>query len=168
MLERFTERARRVVVLATEEARRRGHGAVGPEHLLLGLLRDGEGRGAHLLDQFGVSREALAAEAARVLDAMPVTMPAAEGPRELSGALRQVLVRAFEIDPQHHRHRVGTEHLLCALFHDEESPGFAIVRDAGADLDRARRLLGMGRRLFGRASDESVHLIATSSWRVRI
>lgn len=168
MLERFTERARRVIVLATDEARRRGHGAVGPEHLLLGLLRDGEGLAVHLLDQFGVSREALAAEAARALDAIPVATPVAEGPRELSPALRHVVMRAFEVDPQRHRRRVGTEHLLCALLHDQESPGFAILRGAGADLDRTRRLLGVGRRMFARASDESVHLIATSSWRVRI
>ena len=51
MLERFTERARRVVVLATDEARRRGHSAVEPAHLLMGVLRDGEGMGAHLLHQ---------------------------------------------------------------------------------------------------------------------
>jgi ATP-dependent Clp protease ATP-binding subunit ClpC len=166
MLERFSERARRVIVLATEEARRRGQGAVGPEHLLMGILRDGEGMGVQLLDQFGVGREALKAETDRVLAAMPST--ATPGTIELSGALKRVLERALEIDPQHYRRRVGTEHLVGALLADEGSPAFAIVRGAGADADRARRLLGLGRRMFGRASDESVHLILTSKWRVRI
>ncbi|HEU4369144.1 MAG TPA: Clp protease N-terminal domain-containing protein [Methylomirabilota bacterium] len=164
MLERFTDRARRVVVLASEEARRRGHGAVAPEHLLMGILRDGEGMAVFVLDQLGVSRDALKAEAERTLDAIP----AAGGDVQVSEELKRVLEAALAIDAQHCRRRVGTEHLVMALLADEAAPAFAIVRGAGADVDRARRLLGMGRRMLARASDDSVRLIATSKWRVRI
>jgi ATP-dependent Clp protease ATP-binding subunit ClpC len=166
MLKRFSERARRVIVLATEEARRRRHGAVGPEHLLLGILRDGEGMGVALLAQFGVNLDALRAETERVLHEMSAT--AAGGAVELSGELKRVLEAALAIDAQHCRRHVGTEHLVGALLADEDLPAFGIVRAAGADLDRVRRLLGMGRRMFRRASEDSVHLIATSKWRVRI
>jgi ATP-dependent Clp protease ATP-binding subunit ClpC len=164
MLERFTERARRVLVLATEEARRRRHGAVAPEHLLMGILRDGEGMAVSLLDLFGVSRDALTAEAGRALDAIP----AVDGDVQVSEALKRVLEGALEIDAQHYRRRVGTEHLVLALLADEDSPAFAIVRGAGADLERARWLQGRTRRMLGRASEDSVRLIAGSKWRIRI
>jgi len=154
-----------VVVLATEEARRRGHAAVEPEHLLLGILRDGEGMGMSLLDQFGVGRDALTAATERVLDGRPATGGAAVS---LSDALKAVLEQALELDAEHVRRRVGTEHLVGALAADEGSPAVAILRAAGADADRARRLVGMSRRLFGRPSDEAVQHIATSPWRVRI
>ena len=165
MLERFSERARRVIVLATEEARRRRHGAVGPEHLLLGILRDGEGMAVALLAQIGVGLDALTAETERVLNAIP---PAASGDVRLSDELKRVLEAALAIDAQHCRRHVGTEHLVGALLADEDSPAFGIVRATGADLDRARRLVGMSRRMVGRASEASVRLIATSKWRVRI
>ena len=164
MLERFSERARRVVVLATEEARRRGHGVVEPQHLLLGLLRDGEGSGMRLLDQFGIDRAALTAATERAVDARPAT----GGAVALSDALKTVLEHALELDARHLRRRVGTEHLVGALLADDRAPAFAILLDSGADPRRARRLLGMSHRLFGRPSDEAVHLIATSPWRVRI
>ena len=164
MLVRFSERARRVVVLATEEARRRGHGAVEPEHLLMGLLLDGAGAGLGLLDQFGASRAALVAATGRALDARP----AAPGALTLSAALKDVLEEALAFDSQHVRRRVGTEHLVGALVQEEDAPTLAILRDAGADPARMRVLRGLGRRLFSRPSDEAVHLIATSPWRVQI
>jgi ATP-dependent Clp protease ATP-binding subunit ClpC len=72
MLERFTERARRVLILATEEARIRRHETVGHEHLLMGILRDGGGDFAvHSLEQLGVSPETLRAEVERVLSETP-------------------------------------------------------------------------------------------------
>jgi ATP-dependent Clp protease ATP-binding subunit ClpC len=165
MLERFSDRARRVVVLATEEARRRQHNTVGPAHLLMGILRDGEGVGVALLDQFGVERAALAAATARVLDAIP-TAPGGEV--RLSEDAKDVLEAALAFDAQHCRRFVGTEHLVAALLADEDAPAFSVLLGAGADINRARRLLGMGRRMFARASDDSVQLIATSKWRVRL
>jgi ATP-dependent Clp protease ATP-binding subunit ClpA len=86
----------------------------------------------------------------------------------MSAALKRVLEQALAIDVEHCRRHVGTEHLVCALLDDESAPAFGIVRRASAHPDRARRLLGMGQRLFARPSDAAVHLIATSPWRVRI
>ena len=71
MLERFTEPARRVLVLATEEARSRRHETVGPEHLLVGILQVGGHFVVHSLEQLGVSPETLRAEAERVLGETP-------------------------------------------------------------------------------------------------
>jgi ATP-dependent Clp protease ATP-binding subunit ClpC len=164
MLERFTERARRALAAATDEARRRGHDQVGPEHLLAGILHEGGGMGVALLDQLVARREALTAAAGRALDAIPRS----DGEVRLSAELKRVLETALAIDDQHCRRHVNIEHLLSALLADEASPGFAILRAGGADLDRARRLLGTLRRMLGRASDESVSLIAASRWLVRI
>jgi ATP-dependent Clp protease ATP-binding subunit ClpC len=137
---------------------------VEPEHLLMGILLDGAGAGLGLLDQFGASRAALSAATARALDARPVV----PGAPALSDALKDVLEQALAFDPQHLRRRVGTEHLVGALVQEEDAPALAILRDAGADPARLRVLRGLGRRLFARPSDEAVHLIATSPWRVRI
>src|SRR5437867_9122999 len=71
MLERFTEHARRVLVLATEEARSRRHETVGPEHLLIGILQAGGDFAVHSLAQLGVSPDTLRAEAERVLGETP-------------------------------------------------------------------------------------------------
>ena len=71
MVSRSTERARRVMVVATEEARSRRHEAVGPEHVLTGLLRDGGGSTAHVLEQLHASPERLRAEVERVLSETP-------------------------------------------------------------------------------------------------
>ena len=164
MLDRFSERARRVLALATDEARGRGHATVEPAHLFLGLLRDGAGAGMSLLDLFGVARPDLLAATERALDARPP----ASGAVTLSDALKAVLEQAVAFDARHLRRHIGTEHLVGALLDDEHGPAFAILLDAGAEPDRARRMLGLGRRLSARPSDEAVHLIATSPWRVRI
>jgi ATP-dependent Clp protease ATP-binding subunit ClpC len=167
MLERFSERARRVIVLATDEARRRGHAVVGPEHLLMGILRDGAGVGVQLLDQFGVSRDALTAATGRVLDAMPSAPMGSDV--TLSAELKAVLEAALEIDAQHCRRYVATEHLVGALLKEDQSPVLQILRAAGADVDRTHRLVTMARRLMlQRPTEDSVRFIATSKWRVRI
>jgi ATP-dependent Clp protease ATP-binding subunit ClpC len=67
MLERFTGRARRAVVLATEEARSRGHESVGPEHLLMGIMRDSEGMAVKVIERLQVPPETLRAEVDRLI-----------------------------------------------------------------------------------------------------
>jgi ATP-dependent Clp protease ATP-binding subunit ClpA len=106
MFERFTDQARRVVVLAQEEARMLGHGYIGTEHILLGLAREGEGVGVQVLDRLGVSTD-------RVLAEVPMTKRAAPGeelrqvtaarmmggrpPAGTTAGLREVLTRLNEI-----------------------------------------------------------------------
>jgi ATP-dependent Clp protease ATP-binding subunit ClpC len=131
MLERFTERARRVVVLATEEARNRRHEAVGPEHLLMGILRDGGGSVFHMLEQLYVSPETLRAEVERVLSETPGS--ATGGDPTFSPDLKAVLEIALSVK---RTLTVNTDLLLLALA-EEHSPISAILRAAGAD----RRLM---------------------------
>jgi ATP-dependent Clp protease ATP-binding subunit ClpC len=131
MLERFTERARRVVVLATEEARNRRHEAVGPEHLLMGILRDGGDSVVHMLAQLHVSPETLRAEVERVLSETPGS--ATGGDRTFSPDLKAVLEIALSVK---RTLTVNTDLLLLALA-EEHSPISAILRVAGAD----RRLM---------------------------
>ena len=163
MLERFTERARRVVVLATEEARSRRHDAVGPEHLLMGILRDG-GLAVRMLERLRVSTETLRAEVERVLSETPES--ATSGDPAFSPELKAVLEAALEIQ----RQRVGIERLLLGLLADDRSAASQILRAAGADLDEARRTtllldrLGLDRPI----TEENVRFIATSKWRVRL
>ena len=131
MLERFTERARRVVVLATEEARNRRHEAVGPEHLLMGILRDGGDSVVHMLAQLHVSPETLRAEVERVLSETPGSATA--GDPTFSPELKAVLEIALSVK---RTLTVNTDLLLLALA-EEHSPISAILRVAGAD----RRLM---------------------------
>jgi ATP-dependent Clp protease ATP-binding subunit ClpC len=156
MLERFTERARRVVVLATDEARSRRHEAVGPEHLLLGILQVG-GSAVHALEQLHVSPETLRAEVERVLSEIPESV--AGGDPSFSPELKAVLEVALSVK---RRLTVDTNLLLLALA-EEHSPISAILRAAGAD---RRLLLTSGFRKP--VTEEEVSFVATSRWRVRL
>ena len=155
MLNRFTERARRVVVLATNEARSRSHDAVGPEHLLMGILRDGGSSAVHMLEQLHVSPETLRAEVERVLSETPGS--ATGGDPTFSPELKAVLEVALSVK---RRLTVDTDLLLLALV-EEHSPISAILRAAGAD---RRLVLASGFRKP--VTEEEVSFVATSRWRV--
>ncbi|MFI6076368.1 ATP-dependent Clp protease ATP-binding subunit [Actinoplanes sp. NPDC051343] len=129
MFERFTDRARRVVVLAQEEARRLGHNCIGTEHLLLGLLSEGEGVAAKALQGLGVSVQGVRGQIDRGSEEpgghIPFT-PRAKKVLELS--LREAL--------QLGHNYIGTEHILLGLV--REGDGVA-ARILGADLGQVRR-----------------------------
>ena len=152
MLGRFTERARRVVVLATEEARNRGHEAVGPGHLLMGILRDGGGLGVGVLERLRASPETLRAEVERVLSETPASTMSGE--LRFSPEFMTVLEAVLEEQRRHRHNWVGTEHLLLGLL-DPRSTVSGVLRAAGADLDEARRI-----------TEELLRPIAPSKWRV--
>ena len=165
MLERFTERARRVIVLATEEARSRRHTAVAPEHLLMGILRDGAGLGIKVLERLQVSPESLQTEVERVLSEIPGSMMSSELP--FSPGSMVVLEATLEEQRRHRHNWVGTEHLVLGLL-DVRSTVSGILRAAGADLDEARRMtvLCIGEDLRPRSTEEILRAIAASKWRV--
>jgi ATP-dependent Clp protease ATP-binding subunit ClpC len=153
MLERFTERARRAVVLATEEARRRRHEAVGPEHLLMGFLRDGDAPAVHMLEQLHVSPEALRDELERVLSEVPGS---ATGDDPIFSAdLKAVLAFALSVKRPL---AVNTSLLLLALAEEHSRIG-EILRAAGADR-RLMPLSGFRKPVTG----EDVSFVATSRW----
>jgi ATP-dependent Clp protease ATP-binding subunit ClpC len=160
MLERFTERARRVVVLATEEARSRRHEAVGPEHLLMGILRDGAGLAVGVLERLRVDLETLRTEVERVLSETPTS--AMGGEPGFSAEFRAVLEATVEEQWRYGHNWVGTEHLLLGLL-DARSTISRLLRTAGADLDEARRMTVQ----VVADAQETLRAIRTSNWRVQ-
>lgn len=130
MFERFTERARQVVVLAHDEARAMKHHYIGTEHLLVGLLREEEGLAARALESFGVTVEGVRGEVVNivglgdepVIDRIPFT-PRMKEILELS--LREALSLG-------HNH-IGTEHLLLGLVRENASVASRILNGFGAD-----------------------------------
>jgi ATP-dependent Clp protease ATP-binding subunit ClpC len=164
MLNRFTERARRVVVLATDEARNRRHEAVGPEHVLMGILRDGGSPTAHMLEQLHVRPETLRAEVERVLSETPGS--ATGGDPTFSAELKAVLEVALS---GKRRLTVSTDVLLLALA-EGYPPIAAMLRASGASgADRRLRLMSVLMRNFRTpVTEEEVSFVATSRWRVRL
>ena len=135
MFERFTDRARRVVVHAQEESRQLNHTYIGTEHILLGIIKEGEGVGAMALKALGVSLEQLRTEVettigkgtSPMLGHIPFT-PRAKKVLELS--VREAL---------RYRHNyIGTEHLLLALIREGEGVGARALTNTGITLDQAR------------------------------
>ena len=128
MFERFTERARQVVVLAQDEARRLGHRAIGTEHLLLGLLREEEGLAARVLGAMGIELEHVRAEVVRIAGEsephgstgqIPFTE---EAKSTLELALRDALAMGHNY--------IGTEHVLLGLAAQQEGVAAEILEQA--------------------------------------
>jgi ATP-dependent Clp protease ATP-binding subunit ClpC len=141
MFERFTERARRVVVLAQEEARMLDHNYVGTEHILLGLLHEGEGVAARALESLGISLDAMRASVEDIIGRgqqvpsrhIPFT-PRAKKVLELS--LREALQFGHDY--------IGTEHILLGLIREGDGVAAYVLANAGVDLNRARqRVIGL-------------------------
>jgi ATP-dependent Clp protease ATP-binding subunit ClpC len=135
-LDRFTKRARQALTLAQDEAKRLGHGVIGTEHLLLGLLREGEGTAAQVLARLGVVLEEVRQ---MVKEALTPESPVTGASLQLGGETKRVLELAFDEARRLDHHHIGTEHLLLALV--RESDGFAagVLESMGLDLERVRR-----------------------------
>ncbi|MEY4080628.1 MAG: hypothetical protein RL430_1058 [Actinomycetota bacterium] len=136
MFERFTDRARRVVVLAQEEARLLNHSYIGTEHILLGLIHEGEGVAAKALDSLSISLDAVRAQVEEIIGQggsspsghIPFT-PRAKKVLELS--LREAL--------QLGHNYIGTEHILLGLLREGEGVATQVLQKLGADLGRVRQ-----------------------------
>ncbi|MGJ0183856.1 ATP-dependent Clp protease ATP-binding subunit [Corynebacterium glyciniphilum] len=136
MFERFTDRARRVVVLAQEEARALNHNYIGTEHILLGLIHEGEGVAAKALESMGISLEAVRTEVEDIIGTgghppsgyIPFT-PRAKKVLEL--ALREALQLGHKY--------IGTEHILLGLIREGEGVAAQVLVKLGADLSRVRQ-----------------------------
>jgi ATP-dependent Clp protease ATP-binding subunit ClpC len=135
LFERFTDRARRVVVLAQEEARLLNHNYIGTEHILLGLIHEGEGVAAKALEQLGISLEAVRTQVEEIIGHggsspsghIPFT-PRAKKVLELS--LREAL--------QLSHNYIGTEHVLLGLAREGEGVAAQVLVKQGATLDAVR------------------------------
>jgi len=135
VFERFTERARQVVVLAQDEARALRHGYIGTEHLLLGLVREEQGLAARSLNTLGITEEAARAQVVAIVGQGTGT---ATGQIPFTRRAKEVL----ELAPRGalalgHNH-IGTEHILLGLARENEGVGARILLDLGADADAVR------------------------------
>ena len=151
MFERFTDRARRVVVQAQEEARTLDHNYVGPEHLLLGLAHESIGGvGPKALESLGISLEAVRQ---RVEEVTGRGEQAPSGHIPFTPQAKEVLKLALDEAVQLGHSYVGTEHVLLGLIREGDSVAAQTLIGLGADLDGAReqviRLLDAYRREHG-------------------
>jgi hypothetical protein len=133
--ERFTDRARRVLVLAQEEARLLNHDSIGPEHILLGLLMEGEGVAARVLEKIEVTAEELGVQVER-LRPRGDGAPSGSTPftREAKKTLELSLREALQLGHDY----IGTEHLLLALVQQEEEMGAQLLASVGIDPSQVR------------------------------
>ena len=134
MFERFTDGARRVVVLAQEEARRLQHNYIGTEHLLLGLIHEGDGVAAQVLVSRGISLETVRREVEGIIGrggSSPARLPFTPRAKKV---LELSLREALQLD----HHYIGTEHILLGLIREGEGVAAQVLVLLGADLSSVR------------------------------
>ncbi|GAA1873366.1 ATP-dependent Clp protease ATP-binding subunit [Asanoa iriomotensis] len=136
MFERFTDRSRRVVVLAQEEARIFNHASIGTEHLLLGILKEGENAGARALVNLGLSLVSVRQQVEEVIGAGG---KAAAGHIPFTPRARRVLELALREAIQLGHGHIGPEHILLGLVRDGGGVGAQVLAASGADVDAVRR-----------------------------
>jgi ATP-dependent Clp protease ATP-binding subunit ClpC len=136
MFERFTDRARRVVVLAQEEARMLNHNYIGTEHILLGLIHEGEGVAAKALESLGIALEGVRAQVEEIIG---------QGQQSPSGHIpftpraKKVLELSLREALQLGHNYIGTEHILLGLIREGEGVAAQVLVKLGADLNRVRQ-----------------------------
>src|SRR5258708_5002931 len=126
MFDRFTERARKVIALAREEAGRLGHDYIGTEHLLLGLIREGGGVAAAVLENLNVDLERVRLEVEKLVATGGGTLPVGEVP--ITPRAKKVLELSGEEAQSLSHNYIGTEHLLLGLIRCSCGSGFGPLR----------------------------------------
>lgn len=146
MFNRFTERARKVILLAKEEARRFNHDYIGTEHILLGLIREGEGVASAVLQNLGLNLENIRLEIEKVVQVGPSTVVSGDIP--FTPKAKKVIELAMEEARSLGHNYIGTEHLLLGLIREGEGVAAQVLINLGLDLTKVRRavmeLLGAG------------------------
>jgi ATP-dependent Clp protease ATP-binding subunit ClpC len=136
MFERFTDRARRVVVLAQEEARMLNHNYIGTEHILLGLIHEGEGVAAKALESMSISLEAVREQVTEIIG-RGQTAPAGHIP--FTPRAKKVLELSLREALQLGHNYIGTEHILLGLIREGEGVAAQVLQKLGADLNKVRQ-----------------------------
>ena len=136
MFERFTDRARRVLVLAQEEARLLNHSFIGTEHILLGLIHEGEGVAAKALDAMGITLEAVRE---KVEETIGMTGNPPSGSPPFTPRAKKVLELSLREALQLGHSYIGTEHMLLGLVREGEGVAAQVLVSLGADLARVRQ-----------------------------
>jgi ATP-dependent Clp protease ATP-binding subunit ClpC len=136
MFERFTDRARRVVVMAQEEARMLNHSYIGTEHILLALIDEGDGVGAKALESLGISLDAVRQQVEEIIG---------RGQRAPSGHIpftpraKKVLELSLRESQQLGHDYIGTEHILLGLIREGNGVAAQVLVKHGADPNRVRQ-----------------------------
>jgi ATP-dependent Clp protease ATP-binding subunit ClpC len=136
MFERFTDRARRVVVLAQEEARMLNHNYIGTEHILLGLIHEGDGVAAKALESLGISQEAVRQQVEEIIGQ---GQQAPSGHIPFTPRAKKVLELSLREALQLGHNYIGTEHILLGLIREGEGVAAQVLVKLGADLNRVRQ-----------------------------
>ena len=136
MFERFTDRARRVVVLAQEEARMLNHNYIGTEHILLGLIHEGEGVAAKALESLGIALEGVRAQVEEIIGQ---GQQAPSGHIPFTPRAKKVLELSLREALQLGHNYIGTEHILLGLIREGEGVAAQVLQKLGADLNRVRQ-----------------------------
>ncbi|MBE3008474.1 hypothetical protein IL992_04635 [Microbispora sp. NEAU-D428] len=136
MFEKLTNRARRVVTLSQDEARMLNHDSIGTEHILLGLIREGEGVAAQVLLSLGLGLEGVRLQ---VKEIVGHGQSATSGFLPFTPSAGEVLQMSNQESTQRGLDYIGTEHILLALVRDHESVAAQVLVKLGADLDQVRQ-----------------------------
>jgi Clp amino terminal domain, pathogenicity island component len=136
MFERFTDRARRVVVKAQDEARSHGHDYIGTEHILLGLIHVGDGVAATALESLGISLQTVRAEVEEIIGQ---GQQAPSGHIPFTRRAKKVLDLSLRESRQLGHNYIGTEHILLGLIREGDGVAAQVLVKLGADPDRVRQ-----------------------------
>ena len=150
MFERFTDRARRVVVLAQEEARLLNHNYIGTEHILLGLIHEGEGVAAKAIESLGINLESVRQQ---VVEIIGQGTQAPSGHIPFTPRAKKVLELSLREALQLGHNYIGTEHILLGLIREGEGVAAQVLQKLGADLPKVRQTVIQ--LLSGPQSDDS-------------
>ncbi len=144
MFNKFTERARKVILLAKQEAKRFNHDYIGTEHVLLGLLREGEGVAAAVLQSLGMNLNNIRIEVEKLVQVGPPTVVSGDLP--FTPKAKKVMELAMEEARTLGHNYIGTEHLLLGLIREGEGVASQVFMNMGLDLEKVReeviKLLG--------------------------
>ncbi len=144
MFNKFTERARKVILLAKQEAKRFNHDYIGTEHILLGLLREGEGVAAAVLQSLGMNLNNIRLEVEKLVQIGPTTVVSGDLP--FTPKAKKVMELAMEEARTLGHNYIGTEHLLLGLIREGEGVASQVFMNMGLDLEKVReeviKLLG--------------------------
>ncbi len=157
MFRKFTQRARNTVIHAQEEARELGHPAIGTEHILLGLLREGEGVGARALINLGIDLSNVREEVKGFIFQEKAVIEGPAGDLPITPRVKKVFNLAFDEARLQGVNYVGTEHLLLALLREEEGLASQVLLSMGVKLDSLREqvMLLLGGEASGMVNSDS-------------
>ncbi|MFH2137634.1 MAG: ATP-dependent Clp protease ATP-binding subunit [Candidatus Omnitrophota bacterium] len=137
MFDRFTERARKVILLAKEEAKRFNHDYIGTEHMLLGLIKEGEGVAAAVLQNLGLSLDMIRLEVEKLVQPGPSTVTSGDIP--FTPKAKKVIELSMDEARNLGHNYIGTEHLLLGLIRESEGVASQVLLNLGLDLNKVRK-----------------------------